>query len=139
MSLRSWKSEYYRSILKASKDTLLAIDHSIKKWEGLRPSALQKHNLTAPFDTKSLFSKRGDTKFKVSGKTCALCRMTQKETRGNVECSICPLYTLTKVHCDQFNGPWNVWVNKRDPEPMLKALIRLKEVYTKKQKDEANG
>lgn len=44
MSLETWKEEFYKiPAEECIKEQ--ALDHSITKWEGLRPENLQKHGL----------------------------------------------------------------------------------------------
>lgn len=44
MSLETWKQEFYPvSAEEAVVDAIAAVNHSIKKWEGLRPNTLANH------------------------------------------------------------------------------------------------
>ena len=118
MSKKSWKEEFYPiSAMQIAMDTLhepkrsldrVLLEHSIRKWTGIRPTNLAKHNI------------RYSLPISVDASSCSLCRVYY--THGN-DCDGCPLMTKHGP-CDRENGPFQSAMRKNDPEPMIKALKR---------------
>jgi hypothetical protein len=114
MSKQSWLKEFYPiAAEKTSKAT--ALNHCIRKWTGLLPENLKKHNLEQP-------------PIEVSCYTCALCAHYESYD----DCYNCP---LQEVHdwcrCDypssiERMSPWKAYCEYRDPKPMLAWLLLAK-------------
>lgn len=127
MSIKSWKEEFYP--IPASrvrkKD---AIDHSIKKWEGLSPENLSKHELTYNFHT--IMSCNEDY-FCLGGNSCALCT---RYCTADLYCEKCPLYKINgDVRCDHINKDnINLYgdpdTDSFDYLPMYNMLLKLKKI-----------
>lgn len=84
MSIKTWKEEFYPRSAASRMSNKAAIEHSIKKWEGLLPENLKKHGV--------VLDRCGDihddeVKFEISDLSCALCQKYFWEC-----CIKCPLY-----------------------------------------------
>ena len=141
MSLQSWKEEFYP--MPASEVTPAdALDHSLRKWEGLRLKNLQQHALQQ--DKRYLWDPVGEESLKIDATTCALCKLyidelyVDGETR-EAACERCPLAIVRgNVPCDQETeeeteaspgpdySPYMRFDEARDPEPMIMWLKRAK-------------
>lgn len=117
MSIKTWKEEFYlvdaRDVPKEE-----ALAHSIKKWRGLTPENLAKHDL------RRLGSYLHDdygacAYFGIDTSSCALC--THYYSPG--ECYGCPLYQHLGARCDNdLDSPYGIFVGDGDPKPMIVAL-----------------
>ena len=126
MSLKTWKKEFYpveADSPEAQASTRAAIEHSLRKWRGLRPEALLKHevrlvglyNAEVVDDCSSQF---------INGRSCALC-IQFDDASGN--CDGCPIFKVSGVACDPAKNSdevsaWEVYVHDADPEPMIAQL-----------------
>jgi len=130
MSIKTWKKEFYPSAALCPKTIKGRIKHSLRKWLGLLPKNLKKHNLKQV--GWSLVSKKCNEmehNFIVDGKTCSLCR--KNSIKNN--CKNC-IFTLNIGRCDEPHGRlpslYSTWVVRHNPEPMIKALwllLKMKE------------
>ena len=129
MSLKTWKEEFYpveADSPEAQASTRAAIEHSLRKWRGLRPEALRKHEvrLEGPYN-KEIVDNTGDRiddRFGISGYSCALCHMAEFYI-----CDDCPLVKVSGVACDHAENidevsAWEVYIHTADPEPMIAQL-----------------
>lgn len=119
MTLSTWKTEFYPTeASECSKED--AIEHSLRKWRGLRKEALERHGA---------FIKYGDVRsdgefFVIGGSSCALCESFFTERA----CKACPLaMSRGGKPCDrempnEAISPWHSWTDRFDPEPMISAL-----------------
>lgn len=98
MTLKTWIAEFYpvpAENLKEAFDST-CIKHSIKKWEGLRPDALKRHDVT--FDRGTLEGEGG--LLEINDLSCALC-VKHLNPKDEVECYFCPLERVRgNVPCD---------------------------------------
>lgn len=123
MSLEAWKEKYYPQEASAtSKEE--ALDHSIRKWEGLYPSILKEYGLVKCDD--SIYEiEQPSINIHIDSDTCALCYHFQGDPH---DCTECPLaISRNGVRCDRLmNGecisPYAKFLNKNDPTNMLHAL-----------------
>lgn len=132
MSIRTWKEEFYPK-RSCDTDEHEAIDHSIRKWIGLRPENLAKHKVVWDGDYGCLRDAPGDMAF-VDSSTCALChhfRGMEQDEWGE-SCSGCPLFEVRdRAQCDsarmnEDDAPYFQFMHGRDPEPMIVDLLRAK-------------
>lgn len=134
MSMKSWREEFY-PVRAFDCDEAGALDHSIKKWLGLRPENLARHDLIVLGENmKSIYSKFEYDRplLGIDGSTCALCKH-YVDVPDAADCAGCPLYLeLGCVPCDSRKAypepPYRVWIKTGDPEPMIDALLRAKAV-----------
>lgn len=121
MSIETWKKEFYPVSATSRMSKKAAIEHSIKKWEGLLPENLKKHNV--------VINGYGDihddeVNFEISDQSCALCQ------KYWVECCIkCPLYEKLGFACGkgeiEAGDGWVSYMEEGSPELMLKNLRSL--------------
>ena len=97
MSMQSWKEEFY-PIEAEEVPEELALDHSIKKWEGLQTANLIKHSVimegiklkndapyTNPYDILI-----------ISASSCALCMHHHNDFGTQQTCKTCPIRTVSE-------------------------------------------
>lgn len=139
MSIVSWKKEYY-PVPAEESDISAAIEHSLRKWKGLRPEALKEHQVTCEsgllrscdFATTSHQTR---PYFPIDAESCSLC--VHYYCDGTTTCGYCPLYATLGDRCDEEStSPYMVFLKTRDPEPMIKALEDTLERFSNKGKDD---
>lgn len=123
MSMQTWAKQYFDGNLdrfKEIEDPMIpALEHSIRKWRGLSPAALQRHGLKR--DRECIFDEA--TELTVSNETCALCFLYL-----STYCYDCPLHMFLGCRCDEtikpedFEDSYRAFTRRGDNRPMLKAL-----------------
>ena len=136
MSIRTWQKEYYPTSAQRNCETdLTAIQHSLKKYEGMKSANLKKHDvwleegsLCEPFQKTEMVQS-----FLVMGNDqCALCH--KHYTLSSSEpCATCPLY-ISGNHCLHSRSPYRRARKLHQPGPLIKALTILKNQCNKKGK-----
>lgn len=120
MSLQSWIEEFYPIPAKeVSKEN--ALEHSIKKWEGLRKENLEKHDLMQ--EDRSILDQESYEALRIDGNSCALCVHYAART----SCIGCPLYHIRQdTKCDKSNKDVSAvyfdFTEDENPEPMIEEL-----------------
>lgn len=133
MSIKTWKEEFYPVAPKKRMSTLEAIEHSLRKWEGLRKSNLKKHDVFKIFFGDNIVESDSSECFLVNSSTCALCQKFYKseisrDEDGNFvslsNCAKCPLAKVLENPCDhgEEKSPYGEFVNNGNPAPMISAL-----------------
>lgn len=136
MSLASWKNEFYPvPAEQAIGDAVSAVNHSLRKWEGLRADNMKRHGCYAagsaisddPLDVVS-----DDGTMLLNCETCALCKYKDSVTGNQWYCDKCPITLATGCPCDDLYAddgadeyvviPWDEWTTRQDPEPMIAVL-----------------
>ena len=149
MSLETWKAEFYpvdaRNVPKH-----LAINHSLQKWIGMRPSNLARHQVclerSGPvfiYDGIAGDSAEFQVKLRINGRSCALCYWYLKDGYDEELCTECPLYQLRGASCDQRKttpdnaedfspcfSPWEEMTANNNVEPMIQLLTQAEREYT---------
>lgn len=128
MTLKTWKKEFYPVTAKrAAKGSVVkAVEHSIRKWVGLRPSNLKRHGMVSYWVSGDIAEEGHTLTFLyIDGQSCSLCQKFVAVNYG--DCSGCPLYeSRGQVRCDctgdTEGNPYGAWRTKGDPMPMIKAL-----------------
>jgi len=140
MSLTSWKKQYYPVPADQVKSKIAAIRHSLRKWKGLRPKALIRHELHLSESHHAVLPNEflrnpelvtiPDEQLVIDDSSCALCCM------ANVRytCEGSPLIDHLGVSCDQNGQPFTLFSDSGNPEPMIKALTAVLKNATKKRK-----
>lgn len=148
MSKKSWREKYYPvPAREASKTAFEALEHSLRKWEGLRPAALREHRVSFKSESDSGHPNGGP--IEVNAQSCALCWFATPaghaeldeetgEPKNAPDCYRCPLYRVRGAACDQMredddsdggiDTPWHKWTDNLDPEPMIALLKAAKEI-----------
>lgn len=155
MSIDSWKAEFYpvtaRQLALPRDDPgknatdLELIDHCIKKWEGLKPENLTKHEiyLTDDKDVAPIWVVGGSAPdfVAINSSSCALCiRHLEPVDEDSLPCDQCPITLSRGASCDtdlrtdprlpiepgsstlRPFSPWHAFYNHGVTEPMLKVL-----------------
>lgn len=132
MSLQTWKEEFYPEKPRKSMTEKQAIEHSIRKWEGLRKTNLKKHKILL-YHSVHFIEDENDGMY-IESESCALCKKYLHLDKYEANpCEECPLYKSLGKPCDQFKllgeqtSPYIIWEKTGDPRPMIKALKKLLE------------
>lgn len=124
MSLATWKRHYYPKPADET-DESEAVAHSLKKWRGLLPAVLEKHELK---HVGCVVRDKASNVFDVDADSCALCI---HHFAG--DCRDCPLYAaLGNNPCYESGQPYLTFKRTGDPEPMIAALKKAAELEAKK-------
>lgn len=131
MGLDTWKQRYYTEPAdsgSATSSAKVALDHSIRKWEGMFAGTLEAHGLRTINDGRGIFNTDGTPGYlRIGAESCALCAMFFTAFADH-PCGTCPLAeSRGGVACDketnvERESPWGAWLYKADPKPMLEAL-----------------
>ena len=131
MSKETWLKEYYpvpAGSQEATATPAAAVKHSIRKWRGMRPAALQYHKVkvvTGCGEANGLYGLRAVTSrafpfLTIDSGTCALCIFYHGD------CPRCPLYAVRGCSCDSHDkfelAPYIRFSQGRNPEPMIHWL-----------------
>lgn len=119
MSIESWKAEFYPVEAKdVPKEQ--AVQHSIKKFEGLREENLKRHGVYNSLN----YLTDGYEKFYFNGDNCALCEYHNALSDGSCEtCTLCKV--RDNVACDdiRFDEQGSLWNDRFvSPERMIMWL-----------------
>lgn len=125
MSLSSWKKEFYRTPAdKVSKK--YALRHSLKKWIGLEPSNLKKHNVilvdgnvvvNRSYKYIDRYYLDDVANLGIDASSCALCQ----HFYSGSECIGCPLADAGFC-CIKNESPYEKFVDGESATPMIRAL-----------------
>lgn len=128
MGIATWKREYYKGRLRdAARDPLSAVEHSIKKWKGLRSKNLKAHGLVPSWG--DIVDQATNKVFTIDVTTCALCKMCGTGSDDQTLCIKCPIVKVTGRTCDGRDGSssaYGDWTRDDDPEPMIKLLKHVR-------------
>lgn len=134
MSLATWKNEFYQQ---PADDVSVAdaVTHSLRKWRGLTPENLSRHDVK-----RATFGSIEDSaeRLSINTETCALCVHFWQELDdedddfddGGHTCDDCPLALARGgVACDderegEIRSPYQTWVDKGDSKPMIFWLVK---------------
>lgn len=143
MTLRTWKDEFYPVPADdpSIETDLQAIEHSLRKWEGLRYDNRAKHEISAQDYMGRNYIEGEDSlgitleSLNIDTSSCALCEKFYS-TEGI--CGNCPLYKEREGHrCDEWNSdggnnPYISWTSDVNPEPMIELLKAALETEKRK-------
>lgn len=119
---KEWLEKYYPVKPNSLMTQEEALNHSLKKWEGLDCSTLSEYRLTKMANTIY----EGDKKvISINGETCALCVLYYDTTTQDGEydiCGECPLRIKTGFVCDDTFSPYDFWCRNVSNTRMTKAL-----------------
>lgn len=158
MSIESWKKEFYPveasefyGETRTIRSVLAAVDHSIRKWEGIRPANLKKHGLEhTPYGAVIESGDRADelcTRIELCSETCSLCQMfsswecdqrSHESSIGNT-CSACPLSLVNQECCTDVDNAYDIVMfndeGNNSVEPMIRALKKARTFVLKVDRD----
>lgn len=145
MSLKSWAEEFYfKSAIEIAREVnidldsevphpaedLALVNHALLKWQGLLPHNLEKHNVSLS-SYNTLQGEETEGSIEITSTTCSLCRVYYNEDDYRDLCCGCPLYTFLTQPCfggEEEEAPYNHFIYKHDPQPMIEALIGTKKM-----------
>ncbi len=135
MSIKSWKAKFYpeEAVAVALRgNDIECIEHSIRKWNGVSPENLQKHNVCI----RGYRIEAKDVSWPylpMVSETCALCHLTDirhNEEQDDDECSQCPIVKATGTKCD---SQWQHFETGEGEVPMQQLLQKTLDFYEKQQ------
>lgn len=131
MSLETWIKEFYPVSIHDIKSDEDAIKHSIKKWEGLQPENLVKHEvmlsgwqgayLINSKDNEVDFFEINIDIFQISSTTCALCYL-----HIDNDCVTCPLFKKMGFVCGGGKASKDGWTSFHETANTSLMLKNLK-------------
>lgn len=125
MSLQTWRDKYYpeTALVASNKGNVHMLKHSIRKWWGLRKSALNSHGCYV--ENRYLHDNEtyGKALVPITGDTCSLC--VAYHTGFN--CSGCPIKLSTKNCTEKYPD----FFKTGSPYPMIRVLIAALRVEIK--------
>ena len=137
MSYATWQKEFYptTAATAATRGTLAAVRHSLRKWRGLTAKSLAAHRMRLGGDREVT---DGERWLYIDMDSCALCQRFVARTET---CYGCPLYAVLGKRCDDDgDAPFNVWGATTNPAPMIAALQEAEQwVLTAQQAERRNG
>lgn len=126
MNSQDWLNKYYPKPPSENMTKRQAIEHSLRKWQGLRAGILEVYGL---YKESSLIRKveTGRVVLQIDASSCALCvkYYTREFTPELQSCAKCPLAQSLGNPCDKSgygNRPYTTWTQNDNPIPMIKAL-----------------
>lgn len=134
MSTETWKAEFYPVDASTKMTNLEAVRHSLKKWRGLTPENLARHdvNINARPDgglaVGRLLQGEGSDGLAINSVSCALCHKHSDEFHY---CRTCPITRAVGSRCDrvrfeegstEWTSPWHKFDRQADPMPMITLL-----------------
>ena len=143
MTVKTWIDEFYP---KPATDTTPgeALQHSLTKWQGLKPENLKRHNVrvSAFADVVGIDLDDQMDNLSVDGTTCALCHHFLSHKDEHLDrCEPCPLSIVRgKTPCDNERddeefAPWYAFrideERPNNPEPMIYWLEKALEMQSK--------
>lgn len=132
---QDWLDNYYPT--KADDPEVIqnwrtALEHSLTKWKGLRPSVLASYDLEIN-STRVAHRRTGKEVLEINGHSCSLCQKASIENPDNL-CLVCPLYKQRdNTSCDEITdqerakdnpscAPYGSFSLNDNPEPMIALL-----------------
>lgn len=140
MSLKSWKEEFYPVDAEDVSEED-ALEHSLRKWIGVKPENLKKHNVFKRYGLRHITDPNDKYDYmNIDSESCALCYWHFYNSRDNVDvdapdqCETCPLYKQRGgLACDEsthsdssdpfFNdSPYSDFTERNNPQPMIDLI-----------------
>ena len=133
MSLTTWEKEFYpitaKEFEKGANDRTL-VDHSLRKWRGLRIENLRRHKLIQEGCEIGGF-------LAIDDRTCALCA---RYLHPGCMCDGCPIVEVRGDRCDnkkdgEDESPYHLFTCFSNPEPMITLLEEALAVQKAREND----
>jgi hypothetical protein len=139
MSFKTWSKQFYPIAADRTKTGLPAIEHSLRKWEGLTKASLKKHGLVQ--DDRYIQEKDRDFVAEdknflcVDESSCALCVHYFDEAEDYWStCNDCPLYKVRGTACDRAldeagavsDSPFRSWTYYGNAQPMINLIKKAR-------------
>ena len=128
MSMASWCKVFYPETVECVGrwTNRTALEHSLKKWIGLRSEHLKAHALylvDAGRHTELHSERPFDEPLDLTGSSCALCEMHDSD------CGLCPI-AMVAMEADGSDelchAEYRHFVDTHNPEPMIKLLRKAR-------------
>lgn len=127
MSFKSWRRGFYPYPASRPKTALKALEHSLRKWLGLRPEYLKEHGCVLANEKGRIYvshpHERGH--LDIDALSCALCHLFLNDCR-NDDCRKCPLFKHLAKTCAAPKMPYDIFEETLDPHPMITLLYDVK-------------
>lgn len=129
MSIETWKAEFYPVPADQVPAGRPAIEHSLHKWEGTLPEALEKHDVVfrAAGGLGVYVNAHSYTGVDFGSDTCSLCHHYYHRHEEE-SCATCPLFLSCKHECNSERSPYTRAM-EGETVPMIEALRRTLESY----------
>ena len=135
MSVESWAVEFYPvPASEAAENDKEALNHSERKWIGLRKENLKKHKVIVHSWQRTVVDESPIPIKKTMSLTSASCALCIRHDRN--DCVSCPLYEVRGVACDSSASadnqdiadviPYFAMMDDNDPEPMINLIQEAK-------------
>ena len=127
MSLESWKAEF-DSVPARDVPREEAVAHSLRKWQGLLLTNLERHDVYSPGGSLLVRDRCSDDAFGIDADSCALCTHYLRGNsfgpgRERARCVDCPLHRALGCDCDLGDrSPWRQHCRDGCAQPMIDAL-----------------
>lgn len=127
MSLQTWKDEFMPVPVENVPENEVAIlQRDLKKWLGLRDEELKRHGVLK----SGMAITDGENKLSITSSSCALCHYYLCLNTTENRCFECPIKKVRNVPCDKLqenenpksDSPYQAFVNRGNPEPMIELL-----------------
>lgn len=134
MNLKDWLKEYYpQKVTKKLVKSMTwkqAVEHSLRKWRGLRKEVLKKYGLEK--DRTEISD--GKSYIVINYKTCALCKKSSDPRNdGVINCDLCPLPRVLGYNPCTDPGPYTKFGWDGDANPMIRALEKTLKALTEEE------
>lgn len=138
MSLKTWMEEFYPieadELAEGGATETALIEHSLKKWLGLRPKSLAEHHVFLT-DTQELVNEDQEDyegRLGIDSTTCALCarHLYAEKADFGTDCGSCHLYIVRGgTPCDRPRtsedySPYREFCDNNNPDKMIYWLRR---------------
>ena len=136
MSLKTWTEEYYPvkagKLEKSGASDLELVDHSLRKWEGVKLVNLKRHGLVREYHVIEEEGTGGSALFAIGFNSCTLC----KRFEDSDGCTMCPITEATKQTCCEPLGdsPYDAFTGFGRVGPMLKVLRKARRWCVREEK-----
>jgi len=126
MSLNTWRKEFYKIGANRVENLKDALKHSIRKWTGLLPENMSKHNITRGKDKiwHTPYINDNNLSMDIDSISCALCNLCP-------DCQDCPIYIVTNKTCDETDSPYMKYLHGSDARAMLALLKKVQKEWKK--------
>lgn len=127
MSVRSWKKEFYPisaiKLAEKTDDPIQLTEHALRKWKGLIPLNLNKHELKGP-------------PFFRNEESCSLCQHFLNKYNQYNMCERCPIVRSGQLSCcdESDSSSYNKYLETGNVIPMIKTLEKALIYLLKKKK-----
>ena len=122
MTIETWKKEFYTKDAKSKMTKRQAVEHSIKKWNGLTKANLKKHLVFKDNFSNQIYDNEINW-FSINDESCALC-VKYYEGALDEGCEKCPLFVSLGRPCANPSrfSPYDDYYKKSNPSKMIKVL-----------------